>query len=764
MHTQDWVHDITIRSATVNGSSKVYMYCSIPYDGGFTTTVHDGFTAIYDISNLPTQPSSPIKLQRTGYKTHTTFPTEDGKYIFLTHENLPGERNDAPNAAAGRLEIWQTNLGTGLNSDMVRVGFVDPVDLGFERNHLVHDVWVMGNLLYVSWYKEGLQVFNIANPVKPFLVGSYRTSEDWAIEWCETGNWGIFPLLGQNMILASDIEFGLYRFTFTDKQSIAAGSNHTVAIRGDGNVYSWGKNDFGQMGNGTTGSVTLSPASSTANVAGSPSFTSVAAGQDFTIALRRDGLLYGWGANPTGNLGNGTTNNSPAPVQVSGSGYTAIVAGGLHCLALKKDGSLWTWGYNGEGELGNGSTGNLFVPTQITLTSPTSSNNDWVAIAAGSNHSLAIKVDGSLWAWGWNAYGQVGNGGIANVLRPVRIGSATDWVSIKAGQRHTLGLKKNGTMAVWGDNSWGQLGLGNNTSSLVPVSGPSGSNWASIGAGMGHSFASQKDGSLYIWGLNQYGQIGNNSTTNVLSPFKAGSASPGWYQVSSREQNTLGLRLDGTLWACGNNATGTLGLGNTTTPYKTMTLSSKWSSDYLAFGAVTTIPDNSVVDLTTEGLQDWGKWGDRGVYTYEHKNLTTSEISSTAYGTAQIWNQNEIGFSWTDGFPDPILNSRTVQYSVGLNTGMDITLPASTTPRTLFLYLGLGQCQAQVTATLAAQAGGQSISTSFTQNNGLSGHIRLPVYVTASTSQQTLRISYRVTQDFGGGNVALEAVSLQAGP
>ena len=181
-------------------------------------------------------------------------------------------------------------------------------------------------------------------------------------------------MLGRNKILASDLEFGLTVLSVTDKQLVSGGLNHTAALRANGQVYSWGKNNLGQMGDGSTGADVLAPRAST--VAIGEGFTSVAAGGDFTVALRRDGVMYAWGNNGTGSLGNDSNVNSPSPVQVIGDGFTAVSVGGLHVLALSRDGTLWAWGYNGEGQVGDQSTTNRWKPKQITSTSPSSSSND----------------------------------------------------------------------------------------------------------------------------------------------------------------------------------------------------------------------------------------------------------------------------------------------------------------------------------------------------------------------------------------------------
>jgi hypothetical protein len=244
-------------------------------------------------------------------------------------------------------------------------------------------------------------------------------------------------------------------------------------------------------------------------------------------------------------LGNGTTTASSVPIQVSNlSGVVAIAGGWEHSLALKSDGTVWAWGYNGDGELGNGTTANSSTPVQV------SSLSGAVAIAGGAYHSLALKSDGTAWAWGDASYGQLGNGASGsrsstNSSTPVQVSSLSGLVAIAGGYRHSLALKSDGTVWAWGYNIEGQLGNGTVTTtgcacipSAVQVSNLSGV--VAIAGGLYHSMALKSDGTVWAWGHNASGQLGNGTTTDSSTPVQVSSLS-GALAIASGGSHSLAL-------------------------------------------------------------------------------------------------------------------------------------------------------------------------------------------------------------------------------
>ena len=274
-----------------------------------------------------------------------------------------------------------------------------------------------------------------------------------------------------------------------------------------------------------------------------------------------------WGYNQYGQLGNNSTTDSHLPVPVSGlTEVTAVASGLYHSMALKSDGSVWAWGYNLSGQLGNNSTTDSHVPVPVKLSDGTPLSGV-IAIASGDNHSLALKSDGSAWAWGNNPYGQLGNNSTTDSHVPVPISSLTGVAAIAAGGgTHSMALKSDGSVWSWGLNSRGELGNNSTANSSVPVAVPglgAGTGVTAIAAGSSHSMALKSDGSVWAWGYNQYGQLGNNSTTDSHVPVPV-SGLAGVTAIACGPYHSLALKSDGSVWAWGYNLSGLLGNNSTT--------------------------------------------------------------------------------------------------------------------------------------------------------------------------------------------------------
>jgi alpha-tubulin suppressor-like RCC1 family protein len=218
-------------------------------------------------------------------------------------------------------------------------------------------------------------------------------------------------------------------------QIAASSGGFTLQVVTGGAVWAWGNNQSGQLGDGTVINHAIAEP-----VTGITSVTAVAAGGAHSLALKNDGTVWAWGSNSNGQLGDGTLNFHLSPNQVPGlSNVIAIAAGQSHSLALEGDGTVWAWGNNGSGQVGDGTSGNnRLSPVQVTTTGFT---NNILAIAAGANHNLAIVIGGSLWAWGQNTNGQVGDGTTTNKLVPIRItGLGGTPTAIAGGTSHSLAI------------------------------------------------------------------------------------------------------------------------------------------------------------------------------------------------------------------------------------------------------------------------------------------------------------------------------------
>ena len=295
--------------------------------------------------------------------------------------------------------------------------------------------------------------------------------------------------------------------------AVAAGGDHTCALTAGGGVLCWGYNGDGEVGDGTT-TDRWTPTPVTGLGSG---VVAIAAGVVHTCALTGAGAVYCWGGNGNGEVGDGTTTTRLTPVQVTGlgSGVAAIAAGGWHTCAVTAAGGASCWGYNGYGELGDGTTTDRWTPTAVSGLA-----SGVAAVTAGLDHTCALTIAGAMACWGWNAYGQLGDGTQLNRLVPVGVtGLGAGVAAIAAGAYHSCAVTAAGAALCWGQNDWGQLGDGTATSRTTPtaVSGL-GSGVASMAAGMVHTCALTSDGGVACWGENSYGQLGNGTTTQEFTP------------------------------------------------------------------------------------------------------------------------------------------------------------------------------------------------------------------------------------------------------
>jgi alpha-tubulin suppressor-like RCC1 family protein len=283
---------------------------------------------------------------------------------------------------------------------------------------------------------------------------------------------------------------------------IAAGGSQSFFLKSGGSLWVMGLNDKGQLGD-----TTYNPTNRPEKILGT-NVTAIAAGIHHTLFLKSDGSLWAVGDNESGELGDGTVNSTgiSSPEKIVASGVTAIAAGEFHSLFLMSDKSLWAMGYNYDGELGDTTFSDSHVPEKIVTTNVT-------AIAAGEYHSLFLKSDGSLWAMGWNQFGQLGDGNSLrpDVNSPARI-VTTNVTAIAAGWNHSLFLKDDGSLWAMGNNAFGQLGDGtlNSTGTNSPEK-----IVTAIAAGQFHSVFLKSDGSFWGMGYNSNGELGDRTLNNT---------------------------------------------------------------------------------------------------------------------------------------------------------------------------------------------------------------------------------------------------------
>jgi alpha-tubulin suppressor-like RCC1 family protein len=393
--------------------------------------------------------------------------------------------------------------------------------------------------------------------------------------------------VGANNILPTQVSAESWK-------EIATNDRTTLAIKDDGTLWSWGANDFGQLGRLELGD---SVASTPVFIASSTNWLSLSAMFHSTI-INASGELYVTGAGGSGRLGLGSTTSISSLTRVGSTNWSQVSTGSGHTLAIASDGTLWAWGRRTTGALGDGgSSGSVSTPKQV------SSLTTWASVAAGydlgyaiktdgtlwftgyggnrssglgtnTNYSsfvqvgtsfakvfsrletvAAIKTDGTLWSWGSSANYRVGSGVTTDVSTPVQISTATNWSSVSIGSEHTLGIQSDGTLWGWGQNSEGELGRGNTTAISTPVRIGTGSAWTAVASGdycsMGIS-----GGALYVWGYLAYW----NNTMRVSTPMQIGTETD-WSAVAlSFKDNYFAQKTNGDLYGFGYNYNGGLGL------------------------------------------------------------------------------------------------------------------------------------------------------------------------------------------------------------
>ena len=359
---------------------------------------------------------------------------------------------------------------------------------------------------------------------------------------------------------------------------IATGTNHTLAIQSTGNVYAWGYNYYGQLGNNTTTEETTAVEVQTASAALS-NVTDVAAGANHSVAVDSNGNAWAWGYNGSGQLGNGTTTNSSVAVQMQNAsgnltGITAIAAGDNFTVALKNDGTVWAAGLNSNGQLGIGNTTQQTKAVQV-MTSSTIALSNIVSISAGATHAMALDSSGNVWTWGNNSTGQLGIGNTTQQTYAVQVTAISGIGQIAAGASHSLAMTVNGSAVyAWGYNSSGQLGNNTNTQENSPITMTGVSNAKNIAAGLGHSVILENDGTVWAVGHNYVGELGIGTTVDSHVAVQMPGVS-GILAIAARGDRTLMYSNVGTILGVGDDFYGALGdgkLGYQLSPYSVTAL------------------------------------------------------------------------------------------------------------------------------------------------------------------------------------------------
>lgn len=398
-------------------------------------------------------------------------------------------------------------------------------------------------------------------------------------------NTGFAPINGTftNVADGSMVVLSRSGLTYTFVASYFGGTGNDLVLLWAGTTaFSWGNGFFGQLGDGNWDPVSLPTAVVRSGAFSSGTIAAIAGGGSHTLALTHDGQLFAWGYNGDGELGDGSlTDRAVAgPVfmggALSGKRVIRIAAGGLHSLVLTSEGQVFTWGFNGSGQLGDGMGDDHSIPFPVDASGVLAGKNI-IAIACGDDHSLALSDEGKVYAWGGNTFGQLGDGSTAPRFSPVAVNmsgvlAGKTIVAIGGGHTHSIALTSDGQIFAWGYNQNGQLGNGTGANSSVPVAvnmngALAGRTVKSIAAGGDHNVVLTLDGKVYAWGRNDYGQLGDDSNAPSEEPVAVDTT--GWMNgktitaIAAGRSHSMALATTGQLLGWGNNSQGQIGDGVT---------------------------------------------------------------------------------------------------------------------------------------------------------------------------------------------------------
>jgi alpha-tubulin suppressor-like RCC1 family protein len=337
--------------------------------------------------------------------------------------------------------------------------------------------------------------------------------------------------------------------------NVDGGTDDSCGVRSDGTLWCWGYNGNGQLGTGDR-----EPQPSPTQIGDETTWAEVNAGYTHTCAIKTDQTLWCWGDNQYGELGIGVRYGFyPAPTQVTSGGnggWLSVSVGAMYTCAVDRTHRFWCWGHDLDGVLGDGQSESQLSPELIGTA------RVWGNVAASTSdlHTCATKLDGNLFCWGMNHFGQLGVGSTHRHMRPAHVGTDTDWATVSTGGYFTCATKTTGTLWCWGSVENGELGTGGDEDELTPTQITSATTWSAVSTGRDHACASRTDGSLWCWGLNTYGELGDGTKVSEPTPVQVGS-SDAWVSPSVGDYHTCGRQSDNTLWCWGSNGSGQIGIG-----------------------------------------------------------------------------------------------------------------------------------------------------------------------------------------------------------
>jgi alpha-tubulin suppressor-like RCC1 family protein len=393
------------------------------------------------------------------------------------------------------------------------------------------------------------------------------------------------PDVQTNFIDSNNVDLGKKLITKDYLLSVYSSIGEQIGIPPE--LWIWGSGANGRLGTNDT----TDRSTPVTTFAGGSNWKQVSSGNLHTAAIKTDGTLWLWGGAGNGQLGTNdlTTKTTPVTTFAGGTNWKQVGSSTNHTSAIKTDGTLWTWGFGGSGQLGTNDTTQRNTPVTTFA-----GGTNWKQLSSGNSYTAAIKTDGTLWTWGSGVSGQLGNNATTNRSTPVTtFAGGTNWKQVGCGGGHIAAIKTDGTLWTWGRGLEGQLGTNDTTDRSTPVTTfAGGTNWKQVSSGDFHTAAIKTDGTLWTWGAGAAGQLGTNDTTQRNTPVTTFAGGTNWKQVSSSANHTAAIKTDGTLWTWGSGANGQLGTNDTadrSTPVTTFAGGTNWKQVSSGVGHVSAI-------------------------------------------------------------------------------------------------------------------------------------------------------------------------------